>query len=183
MPDSIHALAGIAGLLALALLAGEKRRAVPWRAVGAGLALQLVMAVVFLKVAMIKEAFLKLNDALLVLEQATQAGTGLVFGYLGGGPVPFEVTEAGATFVLAFRALPIVLVMSALSALLFYWRVLPAIVRVLSWVLEKTMRGGGVVGLSTAANVFVGMVEAPLFIKPYLSRVSRGELFAIMTGG
>jgi len=76
-----------------------------------------------------------------------------------------------------------VLVMSALSALLFYWRVLPAIVKALSWVLEKTMRVGGVVGLSTAANVFVGMVEAPLFIKPYLSRVSRGELFAIMTGG
>jgi len=183
MPDSIHALAGIAGLVAVAWLAGEKRAAVPWRAVGVGLALQLVMAVVFLKVAAIKQAFLKLNDALLVLEQATQAGTGLVFGYLGGGPAPFEVTDAGATFVLAFRALPIVLVMSALSALLFYWRVLPAIVRALSLALEKLMRVGGVVGLSAAANIFVGMVEAPLFVRPYLARVSRGELFAIMVGG
>jgi CNT family concentrative nucleoside transporter len=183
MPDSIHALAGIAGLVAVAWLAGEKRGAVPWRAVGAGLALQLVMAVVFLKVAAIKQAFLKLNDALLVLEQATQAGTGLVFGYLGGGPAPFEVTDTGATFVLAFRALPIVLVMSALSALLFYWRVLPAIVRALSLALEKLMRVGGVVGLSAAANIFVGMVEAPLFVRPYLARVSRGELFAIMVGG
>jgi CNT family concentrative nucleoside transporter len=183
MPDSIHALAGIAGLIAVAWLMGEKRAAVPWRAVAAGLGLQLVMAVVFLKVAAVKEAFLKLNDALLVLEQATQAGTGLVFGYLGGGPVPFQVTDAGATFVLAFRALPIVLVMSALSALLFYWRVLPAIVRALSIALEKLMRVGGVVGLSTAANIFVGMVEAPLFVRPYLPRVSRGELFAIMVGG
>src|SRR3954462_8772727 len=183
MPDSIHALAGIAGLLALALLAGEKRRAVPWRAVGAGLVLQLVMAVGFLKVTLVKEAFLKLNDALLVLEQATQAGTGFVFGYLGGGPAPFQVTDTAATFVLAFRALPIVLVMSALSALLFYWRVLPAIVRVLSFALEKLMRVGGVVGLSAAANIFVGMVEAPLFVRPYLGRVSRGELFAIMVGG
>ena len=183
MPDSIHALAGIAGLLALAWLAGEKRRAVPWRAVVAGLALQLVMALVFLKVTLVKEAFLKLNDALLVLEQATQAGTGLVFGYLGGGPAPFQVTDTGATFVLAFRALPIVLVMSALSALLFYWRVLPAIVRALSWALEKLMRVGGVVGLSTAANIFVGMVEAPLLVRPYLAKVSRGELFAIMVGG
>jgi concentrative nucleoside transporter, CNT family len=183
MPDSIHALAGIAGLIALAWLMGEKRAAVPWRAVAAGLGLQLVMALVFLKVAAVKEAFLKLNDALLVLEQATQAGTGLVFGYLGGGPVPFQVTDAGATFVLAFRALPIVLVMSALSALLFYWRVLPAIVRALSIALEKLMRVGGVVGLSTAANIFVGMVEAPLFVRPYLPRVSRGELFAIMVGG
>jgi len=183
MPDSIHALAGIAGLVAAAWLAGEKRAAVPWRAVGAGIVLQLVMAVVFLKVAAIKVAFLKLNDALLVLEQATQAGTGLVFGYLGGGPAPFEVTDTGATFVLAFRALPIVLVMSALSALLFYWRVLPVIVRALSLALEKLMRVGGVVGLSAAANIFVGMVEAPLFVRPYLARVSRGELFAIMVGG
>ncbi|MFL6564122.1 MAG: NupC/NupG family nucleoside CNT transporter [Burkholderiales bacterium] len=183
MPDSIHALAGIAGLVAAAWLAGERRGAVPWRAVVAGLALQLVMAAVFLKLTLVKEAFLKLNDALLVLEQATQAGTGLVFGYLGGGPAPFEVTDTGATFVLAFRALPIVLVMSALSALLFYWRVLPAIVRALSLALEKLMRVGGVVGLSAAANIFVGMVEAPLFVRPYLARVSRGELFAIMVGG
>jgi concentrative nucleoside transporter, CNT family len=169
--------------VALAWLAGEKRSAVPWRAVVAGLALQLAMAVVFLKVTLVKEAFLKLNDALLVLEQATQAGTGLVFGYLGGGPAPFQVTDTGATFVLAFRALPLVLVISALSALLFYWRILPAIVRALSLALEKLMRVGGVVGLSAAANIFVGMVEAPLLVRPYLARVSRGELFAIMVGG
>jgi concentrative nucleoside transporter, CNT family len=183
MGDSMHAAAGIAGLLGLAWLIGENRRAVPWRAVAAGLALQIALALLFLKVAFLKRAFFALNDALLVLEKATQAGTGLVFGYLGGGPAPFAVTEQSALFVLAFRALPIVLVMSALSALLFYWRVLPAIVRALSWLLEKTMRVGGVVGLSTAANVFVGMVEAPLFVRPYIARVSRGELFAIMTGG
>jgi CNT family concentrative nucleoside transporter len=183
MGDLMHAAAGIAGLLALAWLMGENRRAVPWRAVVAGLAVQIVLALLFLKVAPIKDLFLKLNDALLVLEKATQAGTGLVFGYLGGGPAPFAVTDQSSVFVLAFRALPIVLVMSALSALLFYWRVLPAVVRALSWLLERTMRVGGVVGLSTAANVFVGMVEAPLFIRPYLAKVSRGELFAIMTGG
>ena len=162
---------------------GENRRGVPWRAVAAGLALQIVLAVLFLKIPFAKDLFLKLNDALLVIEKATQAGTGLVFGYLGGGPLPFAVTDQSAVFVLAFRALPLVLVVSALSALLFYWRILPAIVRALSWLLEKTMRVGGVVGLSAAANVFVGMVEAPLFVKPYLARVSRGELFAIMTGG
>jgi CNT family concentrative nucleoside transporter len=183
MSDSIHAAAGIAGLVVLAWVLSEKRRAVPWRAVWMGLALQLVLAVIFLKVAAVKEAFLKVNDALLVLEQATQAGTGFVFGYLGGGPAPFPVSDTAATFVLAFRALPLVLVISALSALLFYWRILPAIVRVLSLVLERLMRVGGVVGLSTAANIFVGMVEAPLFIRPYLARVSRGELFAIMVGG
>jgi len=183
MADSLHALAGIAGLLGLAFLAGEDRRAVPWRAVAVGVALQVLLAFVFLKVAFFREAFLKVNDALIVLEQATQAGTSLVFGYLGGGKAPFEVTDASSSFILAFRALPIVLVMSALSAVLFYWRVLPGIVRALSWLLEKLMGVGGVVGLSAAANVFVGMVEAPLFVRPYLARVSRGELFAIMVGG
>ena len=174
---------GIAGLLLIAWLLSEARRAVPWRAVAAGLALLLVLALLFLKLPYAKDAFLKLNDALLLLETATQAGTGFVFGYLGGGKPPFAESDPGSSFILAFRALPLVLVISALSALLFHWRVLPAVVRAISWMLEKSMRVGGVVGLSTAANVFVGMVEAPLFIRPYLARVSRGELFAVMTGG
>ncbi|MGH8704728.1 MAG: NupC/NupG family nucleoside CNT transporter [Burkholderiales bacterium] len=179
----VQALLGIAGLLALAWLASEKRAAVPWRAVGAGLALQLALAVLLLKLPFAKDAFLRLNDALLWLEQATQAGTSFVFGYLGGGKPPFAETDPASSFILAFRALPLVLVVSALSALLFHWRVLPVIVRGISWLLERSMGVGGVVGLSTAANVFVGMVEAPLFVKPYLARVSRGELFAIMAGG
>jgi CNT family concentrative nucleoside transporter len=183
MTDLLHAFAGIAGLLALAWAVSENRRGVPWRAVAGGLALQLVLAFLFLRVEFLKNAFLKLNDVLLVLEKATQAGTSLVFGFLGGGPAPFAVTDQNAMFVLAFRALPIVLVISALSALLFHWRVLPAIVRGLSFLLEKLMGVGGAVGLSTAANVFVGMVEAPLFIRPYLAKLSRGELFAIMAGG
>ena len=173
----------MAGLLAIAWAISENRRAIPWRAVVMGMVLLLILAVVFLRVPLVKAAFMKLNDALLLLERATQAGTSLVFGYLGGGTTPFTVSDPASNFVLAFRALPIVLVISALSALLFYWRVLPAIVRALSFLLEKAMRVGGVVGLSAAANVFVGMVEAPLFVRPYLARVSRGELFAIMAGG
>src|SRR5438067_12694422 len=183
MPDLLHALVGIVGLVALAWLLSENRRAVPWRAIAAGLALQILLGIIFLRFSPAKTAFLKINDGLLVLERATQAGTSLVFGYLGGGPAPFAVSDAASNFVLAFRALPIVLVISALSALLFYWGVLPAIVRAISWLLRRTMGVGGVVGLSTAANVFVGMVEAPLFVRPYLARVSRGELFAIMVGG
>ena len=170
-------------MLALAWLLSEARRRVPWHAVVAGLGLQLVLTLLFLKVDFLKKAFLGLNDVLLGLEQATQAGTSFVFGYLGGGKPPFAETDPASSFILAFRALTLVLVISALSALLFYWRVLPALVRMISFILEKSMRVGGVVGLSTAANVFVGMVEAPLFVKPYLARVSRGELFAIMTGG
>ena len=173
----------MAGLVALAWLSSENRRAIPWRAVVTGIALLVVLTVIFLKVPLVKDAFLKLNDFLLVLERATQAGTSLVFGYLGGGSTPFTVSDPASNFIVAFRALPLVLVISALSALLFYWRVLPALVRAISFLLEKAMRVGGVVGLSAAANVFVGMVEAPLFVRPYLARVSRGELFAIMAGG
>jgi CNT family concentrative nucleoside transporter len=179
----VQAALGIAGLLAIAWLISERRREVPWRAVLAGLVLTLALALLFLKLPYAKDAFLWLNRALLALEKATQAGTGFVFGYLGGGKAPFAETDPAASFILAFRALPLVLVISALSALLFHWRVLPAIVRAISWLLERSMRVGGVLGLATAANVFVGMVEAPLFVRPYLARASRGELFAIMTGG
>jgi concentrative nucleoside transporter, CNT family len=106
-----------------------------------------------------------------------------VFGYLGGGPLPFELKTPGSEFILAFQALPIALVMSVLTTLLFYWRILPPIIRGFSWLLERTLGVGGAVGLSTAANIFVGMVEAPLFIRPYLDRLTRSELFIVMTGG
>jgi len=179
----LHAAAGIAGLVAIAWLASERRRAVPWRAVASGLLLQLVLASVLLLLPLTKSALLGLNEGMLALDEATRAGTSFVFGYLGGGKPPFVETDPASSFILAFRALPLVLVISALSSLLFYWRVLPLIVRGISWVLERVMGIGGVVGLSTAANVFVGMVEAPLVVRPYLARVSRGELFAIMTCG
>jgi CNT family concentrative nucleoside transporter len=151
--------------------------------VAGGVLLQVALAVVILKLPGAQAVFAAMNDALLALERATRAGTGMVFGYLGGGPLPFAEPFPGASFVLAFQALPIVLVMSALSALLFHWRILPLLVRAMSWLLERTLGVGGAVGISTAANVFVGMVEAPLLVKPYLARVNRGELFIILAAG
>jgi len=106
-----------------------------------------------------------------------------VFGYLGGGALPFDLKAPGADFILAFQALPVVLVMSVLTTLLFYWRILPPVVRGMAWLLERTLGVGGAVGLSTAANIFLGMVEAPLFIRPYLAQLTRSELFLVMTGG
>ena len=179
----IQGAAGVAGLLLLAWVLSENRKAVPWRAIGSGLLLQFALALLLIKLPFAKELFISLNEVLTSIEKATQAGTSLVFGYLGGGAAPFAITDANANFILAFRALPIVLLMSALSALLYHWGVLQRVVRAISWLLERAMRVGGVVGLSTAANVFVGMVEAPLFVRPWLARVSRGELFAIMVGG
>lgn len=183
MNPLLQALLGYAVFVLLAWALSENRRAVPWRTVAGGVALQLVLAALILKLPPARAAFAAMNDALLALQRATHAGTSMVFGYLGGGPLPYAETAAGASFILAFQALPIVLVMSALSALLFHWRVLPLLVRAMSWLLEKTLGVGGAVGLSTAANVFVGMVEAPLLIKPYLARVSRGELFVILAAG
>jgi CNT family concentrative nucleoside transporter len=181
--DSLQGLLGYAVFIALAWAISESRRDIPWRTVAGGVLLQVALAVVILKLPGAQAVFAAMNDALLALERATRAGTGMVFGYLGGGPLPFAEPFPGASFVLAFQALPIVLVMSALSALLFHWRILPLLVRAMSWLLERTLGVGGAVGISTAANVFVGMVEAPLLVKPYLARVNRGELFIILAAG
>jgi CNT family concentrative nucleoside transporter len=178
-----HSLAGVFAFAALAWLISERRWAVPWRPVVAGLLLQCVLAVALLRLPGVRTVFSALNDGLVALDAATQAGTAFVFGFLGGAPLPYAETAAGASFVLAFRALPLVLVVGALSSLLFHWRVLPMLVRGFSWLLRRTMGVGGAVGLSSAANVFVGMVEAPLVVKPYLPAMSRGELFIAMTAG
>jgi CNT family concentrative nucleoside transporter len=179
----VHSLIGFFLLHAIAWALSENRRTVAWRPVIAGMLLTLGLGVLLLKVPLFKEIFFLLNDALNALEKATGEGTSFVFGFLGGGPLPFSETYPGASFVLAFRALPLVLVVSALSALLFYWRVLPWIVKVFSFLLQKTMGVGGAIGLSSAANVFVGMVEAPLVVRPYIRNMSRGELFILMSCG
>ena len=122
--------------------------------VAAGLLLTFLTALLLLKVPGVARAFGAINDAVDAIAAATRAGTSFVFGYLGGGPLPFDLKVPGAEFMLAFQALPIVLVMSVLTTLLFYWRILPPIVRGFAWALERTLGVGGAVGLSTAANIF-----------------------------
>jgi concentrative nucleoside transporter, CNT family len=174
---------GVVALLAIAWTLSENRRAVSFKRATLGLAVTLVTAIVLLKVPAVAHAFGAINDAVGAIASASRAGTSFVFGYLGGGALPFDLKAPGADFILAFQALPIVLVMSVLTTLLFYWRVLPPIVRGMAWLLERTLGVGGAVGLSTAANIFLGMVEAPLFVRPYLAQMTRSELFLVMTGG
>lgn len=174
---------GVLGLLGLAWSIGENRRSVDLKGIAVGLLFQLVLTAILLKAPWAKAFFQGAGDAVEALQRATQVGTSFVFGYLGGGPLPFEETRPGSAFVFAFRALPLIMVISALTALLTYWGVLPWIVRGFSKLLERSMKVGGAVGLSTSANIFVGMVEAPLFIRPYISRLSRSELFIVMVGG
>jgi CNT family concentrative nucleoside transporter len=178
-----QSLMGLCAFLALAWLLSENRRRVNAKLVVTGILLTFAAALILVKVPISREAFILLNRLVLTLQQATLAGTSFVFGYLGGGPLPFAENYPGSSFILAFQALPMVLVMSALSSLLFYWNLLPVVVRGFSWGLRKTMGVGGAEGLSNAVNVFVGMVEAPLFIRPYISRMTRSELFSVMTCG
>lgn len=179
----LHSILGLLALTALAWLISENRKAVPLKTVCAGLAVQLLLALLLLKLPWCKDFFLLLNQGVSALQTATDAGTSFVFGYLGGGDLPFAENFPGASFILAFRALPLILVVSALSSLLFYWRIMPMIVKGFSWTLQKTLSIGGALGVGAAANIFVGMIEAPLFIRPYLSKLTRSELFAVMTCG
>jgi CNT family concentrative nucleoside transporter len=175
--------AGLVVFLLLAWLMGENRKQVSLKMVVVGSGAQVIVGLILLKVPVFRQFFLVLNDGVMALEASTTAGTAFVFGYLGGAPLPFAETYPGTAFVLAFRALPLVLVISALSALLFHWRILPLVVRGFSWCLRKTMDLGGAEGLGVSANVFVGMVESPLFVRPYLEKMTRSELFTLMTAG
>ena len=183
-----QSIIGLAGFVALAwglggLWQGGFKRTFPLRVVLAGLALQAAIALVLLNFPPAKALFLAANQAVLALHDATLDGTKVVFGYVGGGALPFTESFPGASFILAFQALPLVLVISALSALLFYWRILPAVVRGFAWALNRTLGLSGAAGVATAANVFVGMVEAPLLIRPYLKRLAPADLFLVMTAG
>ncbi len=174
---------GICVIIALAWLLSEDRRAFPLRTVVAGLALQAALAMLLLKVPVARDGLLALNGAVDALTSATRAGTSFVFGLVGGGTPPFAVTNPQGMVSFAFQILPLVIVISALSALLWHWRILPVIVNTFAFVLRKLLGIGGAVGLGSAATIFMGMVEAPLLIRPYLSRLTRSELFTLMSVG
>src|SRR3954452_24159525 len=179
----MRGLLGIAALLGLAWVLSEDRFRVPWRGAIAGVLLPFALALLFLHFPPAASAFLLLNDAVEALQKATNAGTGFVFGYLGGAELPFVETKPGAAFIFAFRALPMVLVVSALATLLFYWGILQRIVQAFAWVLRRSVGVGGPLGLGAAVHIFVGHIEAPLLIRPYLVKLERGELFALMSCG
>ncbi len=178
-----QSLSGLLGLFLLTWLFSENRRAVRPGPALVALGLQLLIALVLLEVPLFRQFFALLNQMVTSLETATRAGTSFVFGYLGGADPPFRVQPEGSTFIFALQALPMVLVISALSALLFHWRVLPAVVRAFAWLLRKTLGLGGPAGVGVAANVFLGHIESPLLIRPYLGRLSRSDLFLVMTAG
>src|ERR1700722_9864331 len=170
-------------MLLLAYLCSEDRRRIRWRTVFGGVGLQIAFALLLIGVPGTDRAMFWLNDAANALHDATLVGTQFVFGYLGGGAPAFAEAHPRASFILAFQALPLVLTISALASLLFYWGVLQRITAAFAWLLRSTMGISGSLALGAAVHVFVGMVEAPLLVRPYLARMQRGELFALMTCG
>ena len=178
-----QSIVGLLTLIGLCYLFSENRREVHFPVVIKSLLLQLLLAVILLKLPASQNLFVVLNEGIAVLQAATREGTTFIFGYLGGGKLPFDETIPGGGFILAFQAMPLVIVISVISAILMYWKVLPLIMRGFSLILEKTLEIGGALGLGISANAFLGMIESPLLIKPYLSKLNHGEMFAVMTAG
>jgi CNT family concentrative nucleoside transporter len=167
---------GIVFLLAVAWLLSNNRRAINWRLVGAGLALQVVFALGVLKVPIVNKAFDAVASFFVVVLDFTKAGSAFLFG---------NIIERTDTFgyIFAFQVLPTVVFFSALSAALYYFGILQRIIYGISWVMTRTMGLSGPESLATAANVFIGQTEAPLVIRPYLEKMTRSELLCLMTGG
>ena len=185
VPLSLHlqSALGIAVILTLAWLFSENRRAFPFRIVAGGLLLQAALALLLLKVQLARDALFALNGVVAALTGATRAGTSFVFGFAGGGTPPYAVSDPTKAKIFAFGVLPLVIVISALSALLWYWRILPVVINGIAFVLKKLMGLGGAVGLGSGATIFLGMVEAPLLIRPYLPKLTRSEMFILLTVG
>ncbi len=180
---AMQAALGIGLVLALATLLSRSRREISWKVVGIALAGQAATGALFLHVDWAKQFLVGVTVFAKSIEAATQKATAFVFGYVGNAELPFEQIEGTSTFIFAFQVLPVIMVIGAISAMLWHWRVLGSIVAIGAWLARKTLGVSSPVGFAAVANAFLGMIEAPLLIKPYLSRISSSELFAVMAVG
>lgn len=174
MMDILRGLLGIGILLGVAYLMSSKKKAIDWKLVGIGMLLQLVLAVLIIKVAPVRAGFQMIVDFFILLIGSTEKAAGFMFGSLADKSGPFGF---------AFYVLPTIIFFSALSSLLYYLGILQKIVYSFAWVMRKTMRMTGAESLAAAANVFIGQTEAPLVVKPYIDKMSRSEILCLMTGG
>ncbi len=179
-----RALLGFLVFGGVAWLLSEQRRDFPVRPIAAGLFYQFLFAVLLTRIPAIVAMLGGIAYGVDAVQASASDGARFVFGYLGGGPEPY-VRAAGpaSTFIFAFQALPAILLVSALAALFWHWRILQFAVRGFAWLFGRLFGVSGPVGVSTSACIFLGMVEAPLLVRPLLSRLSRGELFIIMVDG
>lgn len=180
--QQFQGLIGLAAILLLAWAFSEDRANRPgWRWLGGALLLQLAIAVVVVRVPAVWAAVGVVNQGVAAIERATLVGSSYMFGYLGGAPLPFALAQgASPPLIIAFQILPLIIVFSALSALLWHWGILKALVRGLSWALRRTLGVSGVVGLGGGGTLFLGVVESPLVLRAWFATMSRSDLFAIM---
>ena len=170
---------GFFGLVALAIPFSENPKIINYRYIIYAIVAQLALAVIFIKLPFITIFFEFLAQGVTVLQEGTEQGAQFLFGYPGieSGVYPSLLS----TF--AFGILPYIIVMSCVSAILWNWGVLPFIVNIFSKICQKLFNIGGPIGLGAAANIFVGQVEAPMLIRPYLDKLSKKELLILMTAG
>ena len=181
--DNARALGGIAVIFALAWGLSERRSAFPWRIMLGAVAMQFAFALVLFGVPWVREGLFKANILVDALEDATRAGTGFVFGYVGDNSAASNLMTGEAPALFFFQILPIVIVVAALSAMLWHWRILRWVTKGFALVFRRTMGLGGATSLAVSANVFMGMTEAPVLVKPYLKGMTRSELFILMVSG
>jgi len=183
-PENAQSLLGIAFTLAVCWGLSENRRRFPWKlAVGAVL-VQAVLVLALFGLPSVRLALIGVGHVVDGLAASTQAGVAFVFGFLAGTPnQPYTLTDPASLFIFAFRVLPVILVICALSALLWHWRILKWITRGFGILFERTMGLRGAPALATAATVFMGQVEGPIFIRSYLPTLSRSELFMLIAVG
>ena len=182
MMQQFQGLIGLAAVLLLAWSLSEDRANRPgWRWLGGALLLQLAIAVIVVRVPAVWAAVSVANQGVAAIEKATLVGSSYMFGFLGGAPLPFVLAQgASPPLIIAFQILPLIIVFSALSALLWHWGILKALVRGLSWALRRTLGVSGVVGLGGGGTLFLGVVESPLVLRAWFATMSRSDLFAIM---
>ena len=179
----MQGLLGIGVLLLSAWLISENRKSVDLRYLSIGILVQLAVAFVFFQIPFISDMLLYMNVVVASIESATLEGSRFLFGYLGGGQEPFEVDNGSYLYLFAFRVLPNVVVFCVLIAVLWYWKILPAVVKAFGLILKKLLGVSGAVGTSAASTLFLGMVETPMIIRAYLARLTRSEFFTVMTCG
>lgn len=179
----MQAFLGLVVLIGVCWLCSENRQQVSWRFVATGLLIQVILGVIFLQLSWVSEALLSLNHVVGAIERATLGGTSFLFGFIGGAELPAEIGDGPAPYIFAFRVLPQVVVFSAVVALLWYWQILPTVIRGLSWLLARTLHVSGAISTAAAASLFLGTIESSMVVRAYLSSMTRSELFTLMTLG
>ncbi|MFC3077093.1 NupC/NupG family nucleoside CNT transporter [Phenylobacterium terrae] len=182
-PENAQSLVGLSLTLGVCWALSDDRRRFPWRLALGAIAVQIGLVLLLFGLPGSQAAVAAVNSVVDGLAAATSTGAQFVFGYMAGGAQPYPVSNQGALFVFAFQVLPLILVISALSALLWHWKILKWITQGFGLLFQRTMGLGGASALAVAVNIFVGMIESPIVIRAYLDKLTRSELFLMMVVG